>query len=139
MSAARPWLALPYGVHVDALLTEAADMSEHELSFVDIDAGSRPVVAGAYEALADDADGRFEAARAAVRYASATVGGWCSQHGQVADAVVVLCAAHRMGSHGLTRDSIARACAPLMGSVALAAVLRPALAQLGTITARGVS
>ena len=140
MSAARPWLALPYGVHVDALLTEAERLTPHEWAFVDVVAKRPFAVACAYEALATDADGRYEAASAALHQLYITVSPRAQVATyQVADAVVLLCAAHRIGFHGLSKASIAAAWAPLMGCAPLAEVLTPAFEALGTITARGVS
>ena len=136
----RPWLALPYGVHVDALLTEAERLTPHEWAFVGVVTERPFAVACAYEALATDADGRYEAARAALRHLYITVSppAQVTTH-EVADAVVLLCAAHRIGLRGLSKASIAAAWAPLEGCAALAEVLTPAFEALGTITARGVS
>ena len=135
----KPWLSLPYGRHVDALLTAAEQMTFHEWDQVPPIYTPSPVVGHAYAALAADADGRFASTRAAVRRVDINVVGpfWAKR--ALADVVVVLCAAHLIGRPDLTARAIAATCERLTDAAALAAVLRTALAAVGTITARGVS
>ena len=146
--SARPWLALPYGAHVDALVlaAEAGLSVEDWHAMPALTDRHRGIVLAATHALLDDSDERHEAALdATVQIAARPFGAGVPLEAcdVVCDAAFVLCAAHLVGRRGLTVDAVREVCAPAVSVPELAAVIGAALddltARLGTITARGVS
>ena len=142
-TAPRPWRSLPYGAHVDALVLAAGGLSRADWNNMPARSSRwRDVLFSARTALVDDSDDRLEAAfEATAQIAARPFGSGVPLEAcdVVCDAAFVLCAAHLIGRRGLTVDMVREVCAPAASVPELAAVIGAALAQLGTITARGVS
>ena len=128
----RPWLALPYGEHVDALLTAASRFTEDE--WADMPAILPPTVQGvvrATDALEADRGAAWASRLAPALRAAAGIGdhySW-SRHVVLAPALM-LCAAHMVGREGVTVESIRAACEPARKVPALAAIVGAALDDL---------
>ena len=131
-TAPRPWRSLPYGAHVDALVTAASTFTDDE--WADMPAILPPAVQGVMPATAalEAYLGLSGAGRlaTALRAAVGIRGGYRWEHHVVLAPAVVLCAAHLVGRDGLTVDAVRAACAPAQGVPVLAAIVGAALDDL---------
>lgn len=141
-TAPRPWRSLPYGAHVDAILTAAHQMTPAEWATAPIISTQSACVLAAFNALDADSPERrdiaLDAAIALLRTPLAD-GGPIAACYSVARVVVVLCAAHLIGRRGLTVEAVREACAPAASVPALAALVGAALDDIAARTSRAAS
>ena len=141
-TAPRPWRSLPYGAHVDAILTAAHQMTPTEWATAPIISAQSACVRAAFDALDADSPERrgiaFDAMCTLV-YAATSDGVPVARCYAAAYAVVVLCAAHLIGRRGLTVEAVREACAPAASVPALAALVGAALDDIAARTSRAAS
>ena len=142
-TAPRPWLTLPNGRHVDALVLAAGGLSRADWNNMPARASRwRDVLFSARTALVDDSDDRLEAAfEATAQIAARPFGSGVPLEAcdVVCDAAFVLCAAHLIGRRGLTVEAVREACAPAASVPALAALVGAALDDIAARTSRAAS
>lgn len=140
--APRPWLSLPYGEHVDAILTAAHQMTPTEWADAPTTTDRPAPVQAAFDALDVDSAERHDIAVDAVIALLRTplAGGVpVASCYSVSYAVVVLCAAHLIGRRGLTLEAVREGCAPAASVPALAALVGAALDDIAARTSRAAS
>ena len=141
----RPWLSLPYGAHVDAILTAAHQMTPTEWDtapIISTKSACARVAVGALDALHTDSPERYDVAvdaMVAPLHKPTSDGVPVTRCYSVAYAVVVLCAAHLIGRPGLTVEAVREACAPAASVPALAALVGAALDDIAARTSRAAS
>ena len=142
-TAPRPWLTLPNGRHVDALVLAAGGLSRADWNNMPARSSRwRDVLFSARTALADDSDDRLEAAlEATAQIAARPFGSGVPLEAcdVVCDAAFVLCAAHLIGRRGLTLGAVREACAPAASVPELAAAIGAALDDIAARTSRAAS
>ena len=141
----RPWLALPYGHHVDALIAATKDLYRDqwqawESAHAAVVARTHfPLGLTAWDAVEDDLGARRTEYLIGALYDVERGAPTGFPIDALESACAVLCAAHLIGRRGLTAAGIRIALSPALTVPELAEALRPALAQLGAVTAGGVS
>ena len=141
-TAPRPWLSLPYGAHVDAILTAAHQMTPTEWDTAPIISDQPACARVAFDALDADSPERYDVAvdaMVALLHKPTTDGVPVARCYSVSSAVVVLCAAHLIGRPGLTVEAVREACAPAASVPALAALVGAALDDIAARTSRAAS
>ena len=141
-TAPRPWRSLPYGAHVDAILTAAHQMTPTEWATAPIISDEPACVRAAFDALDVDSAERHDIAvdaMIALLRKPTTDGVPVYRCYSVSYAVVVLCAAHLIGRRGLTLGAVREACAPAASVPALAALVGAALDDIAARTSRAAS
>lgn len=144
-TAPRPWLSLPYGAHVDAILTAAHQMTPAEWAAVPIIGAQSACARFAFDALdalyADSPERHDVAVDAMVALLHKLVsdGVPVARCYSVSYALVVLCAAHLIGRPGLTVEAVREACAAAASVPALAALVGAALDDIAARTSRAAS
>ena len=141
-TAPRPWRSLPYGAHVDAILTAAHEMTPTEWATAPIISDEPACVRAAFDALDVDSAERHDIAVDATIAALRKLisdGVPVARCYSVSYAVVVLCAAHLIGRRGLTVEAVREACAPAASVPALAALVGAALDDIAARTSQAAS
>ena len=141
-TAPRPWRSLPYGAHVDAILTAAHQMTPTEWDTAPIISDQPACVRAAFDALDVDSAERHNIAvdaMIALLRKPTSDGVPVARCYSVSYAVVVLCAAHLIGRPGLTVEAVRAACAPAASVPALAALVGAALDDIAARTSRAAS
>ena len=144
-TAPRPWRSLPYGAHVDAILTAAHEMTPTEWATVPIigaQSASARAACDALDALHTDSPERHDIAvdaMIALLRKLISDGVPVARCYSVSYAVVVLCAAHLIGRRGLTVEAVREACAPAASVPALAALVGAALDDIAARTSQAAS
>ena len=141
-TAPHPWRSLPYGAHVDAILTAAHQMTPTEWATAPIISAQPACVRAALDALHTDSPERHDVAvdaMVAPLHKLISDGVPVYRCYSVSYAVVVLCAAHLIGRRGLTVEAVREACAPAASVPALAALVGAALDDIAARTSQAAS
>ena len=144
-TAPSPWRSLPYGAHVDAILTAADQMTPTEWDTAPIISAQSACARAAFDALDalhTDSPERHDIAvdaMIALLRKPTSDGVPVYRCYSVSYAVVVLCAAHLIGRRGLTVEAVREACAPAASVPALAALVGAALDDIAARTSRAAS